>query len=126
MLGGRASVGEGQGTGGGVAVWVAPGAPEEPGVGTLVAVGAGVPGQVDPGGAQGLSGVGCWPLAQGAPGGPMTLPPGVGAVNGTTLKGASADFMNFCHMVAGRVPPETSMPWTLVICGVLPVFGSVV
>ena len=32
---------------------------------------------------------------------------------------ASADFMNFCQIVAGSVPPDTSMPWTLVIGGVV-------
>jgi hypothetical protein len=49
----------------------------------------------------------------------MTFPWTVGAVNVVTLNGATADFMNFCQIVAGSVPPDTSTPWTLVIGGVV-------
>ena len=112
MLGGRASDGDGQGAG--VAVCVAP-AP----AGGGVAVAVGVDGHGEPGGTHWLSGVGCTLLAHGAPEGPMTLPWTVGAVNVATLKGATAERMNFCQIVAGNVPPETSMPWTLVIGGVV-------
>ena len=117
MLGGRASDGEGQGAG--VAVWVAP-APD----GGVAAAAVGVAGHGEPGGTQGLSGLGSTPSAHGAPEGPMTLPWMVGAVNVATLNGATADFMNFCQIVAGSVPPETSMPWTLVIGGVVFALGS--
>jgi hypothetical protein len=114
MSGGSASDGHGAG----VAVCVAPAAAGAP-VGAAVAVAVGVAGHGEPGGVHGLSGVGCTPLAQGAPEGPMTLPWAVGAVNVATLNGATADFMNFCQIVAGSVPPDTSMPWTFVIGGVV-------
>ncbi len=116
MSGGSASDGEGQGAG--VAVWVAP-APVGVPVGAGVAVAVGVVGHDDPGGTHWLSGVGWTPLAHGAPVGPMTFPWTVGAVNVATLNGASADLMNFCQIVAGSVPPDTSMPCTLVIGGVV-------
>jgi hypothetical protein len=112
MSGGRASDGDGHGAG--VAVCVAP-APVDGGV----AVAVGVAGHGEPGGTHWLSGVGCTPLAHGDPAGPMTLPWTVGAVNVATLNGATADFMNFCQIVAGSVPPDTSIPRTLVIGGVV-------
>ena len=86
---------------------------------------ADVVGHGDPGGRHGSSGVGSIPLAHGAPAGPTTRPLTVGALNLATGMGTTADFMNFCQIVAGRVPPETWMPCTLVIAGVWPDFGSV-
>ncbi len=82
--------------------------------------------QGEPGGRQGLSWVGSAPLVHGAPAGPTTFPPRVGALKGTALVPARAAFMNFCQMDAGSVPPVISIPWTPVIWGVLPVVGSVV
>ena len=130
MSGGRDS--DGVGHGAGTAVPVGPAVP--PGTGgtvgpvptggvTGVAVAAG---HDDPGGTHGLSGVGTRPAAHAAPGGPTIRPSLVGLVNAAALVPATAAFMNRCQMVAGRVPPETSTPWTLVICGVFPVLGSVV
>ena len=49
-----------------------------------------------------------------------TCPPGCGATNDDTLVPFTASFMNRCHMVAGRDPPVTLMPWTLVISGIVP------
>jgi len=129
--GGRVSDGVGHGAGTAVPVELA----AAPGTGSPVGPGdptGGVPGVAvagghdDPGGTHGLSEVGTRPAAHAAPGGPTIRPPLVGLVNDAALVPATAAFMNRCQMVAGSVPPETSIPWTLVICGVFPVFGSVV
>jgi len=140
MSDGRASDGDGHGAGaagadgdaaGGAPLAVAEGdaagvpAPLD-GVGDGTAGEGDAAGHGDPGGRQGLSGVGSIPFAHGAPAGPTTRPLTEGTLKVATGIGATADFMNFCQIVAGRVPPETWIPCTLVIAGVCPVFGSVV
>jgi len=139
MSDGRASDGDAQGSGGAEGVGEAAGA-----ACLVVAEGdaAGAPAPLDgvgaaagdadaaghglPGGRHGLSGVGSTPFTHGAPAGPTTRPLTEGALNVATGIGATAAFMNFCHIVAGRVPPEIWIPCTPVIAGVCPVFGSVV
>ena len=55
---------------------------------------------------------------------PEKRPPMVGWTNCVTGVPATAAIMNFCQMVAGRLPPTTGAPRTSVMGGVWPVLGS--